>query len=126
MGFRKNLRLQEKTNDDLADMVSLFVEYTKGIPLMKAFSENSAFEAKLLGSIEKFGVSARRQSKTVADYVGRFSIFFELSYAVMIITGALILYLIEAFPSLDNLIVSARYFSPATQSPKNSAVTAAP
>ena len=92
LGFRKNLRLQEKTNDDLADMVSLFVEYTKGIPLMKAFSENSAFEAKLRGSIEKFGVSARRQSKTVAEYVGRFSIFFELSYAVMIIVGALMLY----------------------------------
>ncbi|EHQ91063.1 ABC transporter ATP-binding protein [Desulfosporosinus youngiae] len=92
MGFRKNLKLQEKTNDDLADMVSLFVEYTKGIPLMKAFSENAAFETKLRSSIERFGVSARRQSKTVAGYVGRFSFFFELSYAVMIIVGALMLH----------------------------------
>ncbi len=96
-GFRKNLRLQQRTNDDLADMVSLFVEYTRGIPLMKAFSENPAFENRLQSSIEKFGVSARRQSKTVAGYVGRFSVFFELSYAVMIITGALMLY----YGSLD-------------------------
>ncbi|SHN58906.1 ABC transporter ATP-binding protein [Desulfitobacterium chlororespirans] len=113
-GFRKNLRLQEKTNDDLADMVSLFVEYTKGIPLMKAFSENPAFEAKLRGSIEKFGVSARRQAKTVADYVGRFSLFFELSYAMMIITGALLLYRgsLEMGTFLLFIIFSMEFYKP--------------
>ncbi len=92
LGFRRSLQYQKRTNDDLADMVSLFVEYAKGIPLMKAFSENPGFEEKLQGSIRKFGDSARRQAKTVAGYVGRFSVFYELSYAVMIVTGALLVY----------------------------------
>lgn len=91
MGLRRNQRAQRKTNDDLADMVSLFVEYTKGIPLMKAFSENSAFLKKLGGSVEAFGESSRRQSKLIAGYNGRFSFFFELSSAVMLIAGALLL-----------------------------------
>jgi ATP-binding cassette subfamily B protein len=91
LGLRRSQRAQRKTNDDLADMVSLFVEYTKGIPLMKAFSENSAFLKKLGGSVEAFGQSSRRQSKLIAGYNGRFSFFFELSGAVMLIAGALLL-----------------------------------
>ncbi len=92
LGFKQSLGLQKQTNDDLAQMVSLFVEYAKGIPLMKAFPENPAFEEKLQDSVKQFGASARRQSRGVAGYVGRFSVFFELSYAVTIVTGALMVF----------------------------------
>jgi ATP-binding cassette subfamily B protein len=90
-GLRKSAAAQMKTNDDLADMVSLFVEYAKGIPLMKAFSKNSAFTRKLGDSIEKFGESSADQAKVIAEYTGRFGIFFELSSAVMLVVGALLL-----------------------------------
>ncbi|MTI55901.1 ABC transporter ATP-binding protein [Geosporobacter ferrireducens] len=113
-GFRKSLKLQKQTNDDLADMVSLFIEYTKGIPLMKAFSENQSFETKLKNSIEKFGCSARVQSKSTAGYVGRFSVFFELSYAVMIIAGSLSMYhgYLEMETFLLFIIFSAEFYKP--------------
>ncbi|MEM5819098.1 MAG: ABC transporter ATP-binding protein, partial [Desulfitobacterium hafniense] len=70
--------------------------------------------AKLRGSIEKFGVSARRQAKTVADYVGRFALFFELSYAMMIITGALLLYRgsLEIGTFLLFIIFSMEFYKP--------------
>jgi ATP-binding cassette subfamily B protein len=92
LGLRKSSIAQKNTNDDLADMASLFVEYTKGIPLMKAFSENTAFTKKLEGSIEKFGGSSANLAKVIAGYTGRFGFFFELSAAVMIIIGALLVY----------------------------------
>ena len=92
LGLRKSGAAQKRTNDDLADMVSLFVEYTKGIPLMKAFSENTAFTQKLNGSIEQFGGSSANQAKVIAGYTGRFGLFFELSAAVMLIAGALFVY----------------------------------
>ncbi|MDR0371238.1 MAG: ABC transporter ATP-binding protein/permease [Prevotellaceae bacterium] len=92
LGLRKSGIAQKRTNDDLADMVSLFVEYAKGIPLMKAFSENSAFTQKLKESIEKFGGSSATQAKVIAGYTGRFSFFLELSAAVMLITGAFLAY----------------------------------
>jgi ATP-binding cassette subfamily B protein len=88
LGLKKSGAAQKRTNDDLADMASLFVEYTKDIPLMKAFSENSAFTRKLNGSIERFGASSANQAKVIAGYTGRFGVFFELSAAVMLITGA--------------------------------------
>jgi ATP-binding cassette subfamily B protein len=90
-GLRKGAAAQVRTNDDLADMVSLFVEYAKGIPLMKAFSENSAFARKLGDSIEKFGESSANLAKVIAGYTGRFGVFFELSSAVMLVVGALLL-----------------------------------
>jgi ATP-binding cassette subfamily B protein len=92
LGLRKSGTAQKNTNDDLADMVSLFVEYTKGVPLMKAFSENTAFTKKLNGSIEKFGGSSANQAKVIAGYTGRFGFFFELSAAVMLVIGAFLIH----------------------------------
>jgi ATP-binding cassette subfamily B protein len=89
LGLRKSGTAQKRTNDDLADMASLFVEYTKGIPLMKAFSENAAFTQKLKGSIENFGRSSANLAKVIAGYTGRFGFFFEVSVAVMLTDGAL-------------------------------------
>lgn len=91
-GLRRAQETQKKLGDDLADMVSLFVEYTKGIPLMKAFSENSAFQKKLDASVTRFGDSSRRHSKLVAGYSGRFAFFFETGSAVLLIAGAFLLH----------------------------------
>ncbi|MDR2447295.1 MAG: hypothetical protein LBD58_08425, partial [Treponema sp.] len=88
LGLKKSGAAQKRTGDDLADMVSLFVEYTKGIPLMKAFSENSAFIKKLESSIARFGGSSANQAKVTAGCTGRFGVFFELSAAVMLVAGA--------------------------------------
>jgi ATP-binding cassette subfamily B protein len=92
LGLKKSGAAQKRTNDDLADMVSLFVEYTKGIPLMKAFSENGAFTQKLKRSIERFGGSSANLAKVIAGYTGRFGFFFELSSALMLIAGAFLTY----------------------------------
>jgi ATP-binding cassette subfamily B protein len=90
-GLKKAQKGRKKLGDDLADMASLFVEYTKGIPLMKAFSENSAFRQKLDASVTAFGDSSRNQSKIIAGYTGRFSFFFELCSAILFIAGAFLL-----------------------------------
>jgi ATP-binding cassette subfamily B protein len=91
IGWRKTSDAQRRTNNDLADMVSMFVECTKGIPLMKAFSDNSTFLKKLDASIEKFGASSKNQSKLGALTSGRFGFLFDLSSTVMLVAGALLL-----------------------------------
>jgi ATP-binding cassette subfamily B protein len=114
LGLRKSGAAQKGTNDDLADMTSLFVEYTKGIPLMKAFSENTAFTQKLKGSVEKFGGSSANQAKVIAGYTGRFGVFFELSAAVMLVTGALFVYKgkVNADVFLYFVIFSSIFYKP--------------
>ncbi|KAA6300285.1 MAG: putative ABC transporter ATP-binding protein [Candidatus Ordinivivax streblomastigis] len=114
LGLRKSLLIRKQTGDDLANMVSLFVEYTKGIPLMKAFSENTAFEQKLNGSIRVFGASSALISKMIAKYTGQFSFFFELARACMVIVGGVMLYqgsiTLELF--LLFVIFSAEFYKP--------------
>jgi ATP-binding cassette subfamily B protein len=114
LGLRKSLAAQKKTNDDLADMASLFVEYAKGVPLMKAFSENSAFAQKLGKSVEKFGESSARQARMIAGYTGRFGVLFELSAAVMLVAGALMVHSgrIEADAFLCFVIFSSVFYKP--------------
>lgn len=46
LGLKRAKRLEEEAGNDLADMVSVFVEYVKGIPLLKAFSESRRFEKR--------------------------------------------------------------------------------
>ena len=114
LGLKNNMKLQNETGNDLADMVSLFIEYTKGIPLTKAFPENSAFEKKLYKSIDEFGKSSRIKSKSVAKSVGRFRFFFELSNAVMLIVGAIMLYngMINITIFLMFVIFSSEFYKP--------------
>ncbi len=114
LGLKKNRKLQNETGNDLADMVSLFIEYTKGIPLMRAFPENSTFEKKLQKSIDEFGKSSRAKSKSVAIYVGRFRFFFELANAVMLIAGAVMLYngTVDITVFLMFVIFSSEFYKP--------------
>jgi ATP-binding cassette subfamily B protein len=91
LGLKKAQKVQKESGDDLADMASLFVEYTKGMPLIKAFSESGAFKRKLDSSVTSFGDSSRKLSKTFAVYTGQFSFFFELCSAILFIAGAFLL-----------------------------------
>lgn len=91
-GIKSNKSLQEKNQDNLVDMVSLFVEYVKGIPLLKAFSESGSFRRKLKDSTATFEGSSKKASKSVASYLGQYTLFLELSFAVMAIFGAWLVY----------------------------------
>ena len=42
-GIRSGMKAQEESQDNLADMVSLFVEYVKGIPVLKVFGGKGMF-----------------------------------------------------------------------------------
>ncbi len=91
-GIKSSKSLQEKNQDNLVNMVSLFVEYVKGIPLLKAFSESGSFRRKLKNSATTFEGSSKKASKSVASYLGQYTLFLELSFAVMAIFGAWLVY----------------------------------
>jgi ATP-binding cassette subfamily B protein len=114
LGQRKGARLQKETGDDLADMVSLFVEYTKGIPLMKAYPDYEGYDDRLKESIERFCKSSRVKSKQTAFSIGQFRLFFELSMAVMLCVGAFMLYQgsLELSVFLYFVVFSGEFYKP--------------
>ena len=91
-GIKSGKALRKESQDDLADMVSLFVEYVKGIPLLKAFNESSYFQTCLRQSARRFGESSRKSAKFVAGYLGGYSLFVELCFAVLATFGAYLVF----------------------------------
>ncbi|GMQ58715.1 ABC transporter ATP-binding protein [Vallitalea sediminicola] len=113
-GIKSNSKLEEKTQDNLADMVSLFVEYTKGIPLLKAFNESETFENKLKNSTMDFGESSKKLSKSIAKYIGKYFIFLELSFAVLAIVGAFMVFYgqLDVYNYIIFIIFSKEFYKP--------------
>ncbi|MGL5514815.1 MAG: ABC transporter ATP-binding protein [Sporomusa sp.] len=113
-GIKADKALQQESQDDLADMVSLFVEYVKGIPVLKAFSESSSFQAQLKQSTERFGESSKKRSKSFAGILGRYSLFVELCFAVLATLGAYLLLDsdLSVFDYLIFIIISREFYKP--------------
>ncbi len=113
-GIKKNSRLQKDSQDDLANMVSLFVEYSKGIPLLKAFNKSTTFESNLKTSVVQFGDSSKNKAKSIAGYIGRYAVLMELCLAVLVITGAVMLLnnTIDLSQYLIFIIISKEFYKP--------------
>lgn len=75
LGYKRNSNIQNKTSTSLFNMVSQFIEYIKGIPLLRAYGGNSSFEKNLNKSVESFSENAAEQAKSTAITVGLFSVF---------------------------------------------------
>ena len=113
-GLKSGKALQKEAQDDLADMVSLFVEYVKGIPLLKAFAESSGFQTRLRQSTERFGESSRKISKSFAAILGSYSLVMELCFAVLATFGACLLLGadLSVFDYLIFIIISREFYKP--------------
>ena len=72
---KKSKKIENKNNSALLDMVSLFVEYVRGIPVLKSFSNNKSLDKKLTEKIEKFGETSKITSKFKAKQLAIFIIF---------------------------------------------------
>ncbi len=114
LGIRSNSELEKRSQDDLADMVSLFVEYTKGMPLLKAFNESVAIENKLKASTMAFSKSSKELSKSIAGYLGKYFFFLEICFAVLVIIGGLMVFKHELSISdyIIFIIFSREFYKP--------------
>jgi len=81
------MKAQEESQDNLADMVSLFVEYVKGIPVLKVFGGKGMFRDRLDHSVGEFGESSKNTSRLAAVSVGRYTFLIELAFALMATIG---------------------------------------
>lgn len=116
LGLKKADKLETENGNRLEDMVSLFVEYVKGIPLLKAFSESKKFDKELENSTQDFGESSKQISKYKAKVLSRYGFFIDLSYWVMafvgvmlVINGSLVL-----MDYLIYIVISKEFYKPFT------------
>ena len=113
-GIRSGMKAQQETQDGLADMVSLFVEYVKGIPVLKVFGGKGMFRDRLDRSVHEFGESSKKTSRLAAVSVGRYVFLIELTFALMATLGLWWSWRskLSVFAYLMFVIVSREFYKP--------------
>ena len=61
--IKQSEKIENQNNSALLDMVSLFVEYVRGIPVLKSFSNNKSLDNELMNKTKKFGETRKVASR---------------------------------------------------------------
>ncbi|HEL1202347.1 TPA: ABC transporter ATP-binding protein [Streptococcus equi subsp. zooepidemicus] len=91
MTIKQSERIENKNNSALLDMVSLFVEYVRGIPVLKSFSNNKSLDNELMNKTKKFGETSKVASRFKAKQLSIFGFLQDIGYLVLLIAGAILI-----------------------------------
>ncbi|MDK7376480.1 ABC transporter ATP-binding protein [Peptoniphilus harei] len=88
--IKQSERIENQNNSALLDMVSLFVEYVRGIPVLKSFSNNKSLDNELMKKTKKFGETSKVASRFKAKQLSIFGFLLDIGYLVLLIAGAIL------------------------------------
>ena len=88
--IKQSERIENQNNSALLDMVSLFVEYVRGIPVLKSFSNNKSLYNELMNKTKKFGETSKVASRFKAKQLSIFGFLLDIGYLVLLIAGAIL------------------------------------
>lgn len=88
--IKQSERIENQNNSALLDMVSLFVEYVRGIPVLKSFSNNKSLDNELMNKTKKFGETSKVASRFKAKQLSIFGFLLDIGYLVLLISGAIL------------------------------------
>ncbi|WP_312942851.1 ABC transporter ATP-binding protein [Oscillibacter sp.] len=114
LGLKRGSELETKNGNHLADMVSLFVEYVKGIPLLKAFSDSRQLDAEIEKRTREFGESSKQLSRYKAKLLSYYGAIVDLAFGVMSIAGMVFVFYgkLELMTYFLYIIVSKEFYKP--------------
>ena len=87
--IKQSERIENQNNSALLDMVSLFVEYVRGIPVLKSFSNNKSLDNELMNKTKKFGETSKAASRFKAKQLSIFVFLLDIGYLILLIAGAI-------------------------------------
>ncbi|RCX18836.1 ATP-binding cassette subfamily B protein [Anaerobacterium chartisolvens] len=89
-GTRKRQKAHASNLSDNTEMLGLFLEFTKGMPILKSYKKNASLQRRLDSSVKKFGISSTRLANSIAVVSGHYFVWLEISFAVVVTFGAYI------------------------------------
>jgi ATP-binding cassette subfamily B protein len=90
MTIKQSEKIENQNNSALLDMVSLFVEYVRGIPVLKSFSNNKSLDNELMNKTKKFGETSKAASRFKAKQLSIFGFLLDIGYLVLLTSGAIL------------------------------------
>ena len=88
--IKQSEKIENQNNSALLDMVSLFVEYVRGIPVLKSFSNNKSLDNELMNKTKKFGETSKAASRFKAKQLSIFGFLLDIGYLILLIAGAIL------------------------------------
>ena len=82
-------RIEKENNSALIDMVNLFVEYVRGMPVLKSFANNMLLDFLLAQKTERFGKTNARAAAFKAAELSVFVFLLDCAYCVLLIFGTI-------------------------------------
>ena len=87
--IKQSEKIENQNNSALLDMISLFVEYVRGIPVLKSFSNNKSLDNELMNKTKKFGETSKKASRFKAKQLSIFIFLLDIGYLILLIAGAI-------------------------------------
>lgn len=87
--IKQSEKMENQNNSALLDMVSLFVEYVRGIPVLKSFSNNKSLDNELMNKTKKFGETSKKASRFKAKQLSIFGFLLDIGYLILLIAGTI-------------------------------------
>ena len=87
--IKQSEKIENQNNAALLDMVSLFVEYVRGIPVLKSFGENKSLDNELMNKTKKFGETSKAASRFKAKQLSIFGFLLDIGYLILLIAGTI-------------------------------------
>jgi len=114
--IRQSKKIENKNNAVLLDMVSLFVEYVRGIPVLKSFSNNKSLDNELMDKTKRFGESSKAVSRFKAKQLSIFTFLLDIAYLVFVILASLFVIggKLDVFYFIIFAVISKEFYKPFT------------
>ena len=95
-------------------MVSLFVEYVRGIPVLKSFSNNKSLDRELISRTKKFGETSKVTSGFKAKQLSIFTLLLDMGYLLLLISGVVLVINgnLKVFDFIIFAVISKEFYKP--------------
>ena len=112
--IKQSKKIENQNNLSLLDMVSLFVEYVRGIPVLKSFVENKSLDNELMNKTKKFGETSKSASRFKAKQLSIFGFLLDMGYLLLLIFGVVFVINgnLKVFDFIIFAVISKEFYKP--------------
>ena len=114
MTIKRSKTIENQNNSALLDMVSLFVEYVRGLPVLKSFSNNKSLDSELTARTKKFGETSKAASRFKAKQLSVFAFLLDIGYLLLLISGVVLVINgnLKVFDFIIFAVISKEFYKP--------------
>ena len=112
--IKQSEKIENQNNLSLLDMVCLFVEYVRGIPVLKSFVENKSLDNELMNKTKKFGETSKAASRFKAKQLSIFGFLLDMGYLLLLISGVAFVINgnLKVFDFIIFAVISKEFYKP--------------